>query len=68
VPDACRKLGSSSATFPKWKANFKGLAVSSTKRLEALGAPSAPLYKSRPLLEGIGNDPPLPTTSLCAVL
>jgi hypothetical protein len=41
--DACRKRGSSSATFPKWQANFKGLAVSNTKRLEAQGAPSAPL-------------------------
>ena len=36
MPDLCRELGISSATFYKWKAKFGGMDVSEARRLKAL--------------------------------
>ena len=36
VPDLCRELGVSSATFYKWRAKFGGMDVSMMARMKAL--------------------------------
>ena len=36
VPDLCRDLGVSSATFYKWRAKFGGMGVSMMSRMRAL--------------------------------
>ena len=36
VPDLCRELGVSSATFYKWRAKFGGMDVSMMSRMKAL--------------------------------
>ena len=36
VPDLCRELGVSSATFYKWRAKFAGMDVSMMSRMKAL--------------------------------
>jgi len=38
VPDLCRELGVSSATFYKWRAKFGGMDVSMMSRMKALEA------------------------------
>jgi putative transposase len=43
--DVCRKHGTSSATFYKWKAKFGGLDVPDAKRLKALEDENAKLKK-----------------------
>ena len=43
--DTCRKHGTSSATFYKWKAKYGGLEVSDAKRLKALEDENAKLKK-----------------------
>ena len=43
--DACRKHGSSSATFFKWKAKFGGMDVSDARKLRALVDENAKLKK-----------------------
>ena len=36
VPDICRELGISTATFYKWRAKYGGMDVSDAKRLKSL--------------------------------
>ena len=36
VPDLCRELGVSSATFYEWRAKFGGMVVSMMSRMRAL--------------------------------
>ena len=43
--DVCRKHGSSSATFYKWKAKYGGLEVSEAKRLRSLEDENRRLHK-----------------------
>ena len=43
--DVCRKHGTSSATFYKWKAKYGGLDVSDARRLKALEDENAKLKK-----------------------
>ena len=45
VPELCRELGISSATFYKWRAKFGGMDVSEAKRLKALEDENAKLKK-----------------------
>jgi putative transposase len=43
--DVCRRHGSSSATFYKWKSKYGGLEVSEARRLRALEDENAKLKK-----------------------
>lgn len=45
VADLCRKEGSSTATFYKWRAKFGGMEASDAKRLRELEAENARLKK-----------------------
>ena len=45
VPELCRELGISSATFYKWRAKYGGLDVSMLARMKELKAEDAPLKK-----------------------
>jgi putative transposase len=45
VPDICRELGISSATFYKWRAKFGGMDVSMIARLKELEAENSRLKK-----------------------
>lgn len=45
VPELCRELGISSATFYKWRAKYGGLDVSMMARLKELEAENARLKK-----------------------
>ena len=45
VPEICRELGISSATFYKWRAKFGGLDVSMIARLKELEAENSRLKK-----------------------
>jgi putative transposase len=45
VPDLCRELGISSATFYKWRAKFGGMDVSMMNRMKELEAENARLKK-----------------------
>ena len=45
VPELCRELGISSATFYKWKAKYGGLEVSEAKRLRSLEDENAKLKR-----------------------
>lgn len=45
VPELCRELGISSATFYKWRAKYGGLDVSMMARMKALEAENARLKK-----------------------
>ena len=45
VPELCRELGISSATFYKWRAKYGGLDVSLMARLKELEAENARLKK-----------------------
>lgn len=45
VPDLCRELGISSATFYKWRAKYGGLDVSMMARMKELEAENARLKK-----------------------
>ena len=45
VPELCRELGVSSATFYKWRAKFGGMDVSDAKRLKELEGENAKLKK-----------------------
>ena len=45
VPELCRELGISSATFYKWRAKYGGLDVSMMSRLKELEAENARLKK-----------------------
>ena len=43
VPELCRELGISAATFSKWRAKFGGMEVSEARRLRELEAENAKL-------------------------
>ena len=43
VPELCRELGISAATFYKWRAKFGGMQVSEARRLRELEAENAKL-------------------------
>ena len=43
VPELCRELGISAATFYKWRAKFGGMEASDAKRLRELEAENAKL-------------------------
>ena len=45
VPELCRELGVSSATFYKWRAKYGGMDVSMIARLKELEAENARLKK-----------------------
>ena len=45
VPEICRELGISSATFYKWRAKFGGMDVSLIARLKELEAENSRLKK-----------------------
>lgn len=45
VPEICRELGISSATFYKWRAKYGGLDVSLMARMKELEAENARLKK-----------------------
>ena len=45
VPEVCRELGISSATFYKWRAKFGGMDVSMIARLKELEAENSRLKK-----------------------
>ena len=45
VPELCRELGISSATFYKWRAKFGGMDVSMMSRMKELEAENARLRK-----------------------
>lgn len=45
VPEICRELGISSATFYKWRAKFGGMDVSMIARLKELEAENTRLKK-----------------------
>jgi putative transposase len=45
VPEICRELGISSATFYKWRAKFGGMDVSMISRLKELEAENSRLKK-----------------------
>lgn len=45
VPEICRELGISSATFYKWRAKFGGMDVSMITRLKELEAENTRLKK-----------------------
>ena len=45
VPELCRELGISSATFYKWRAKFGGMDVSMISRLKELEAENVRLKK-----------------------
>ena len=45
VPELCRELGISSATFYKWRAKFGGMQVSEAQRLRELESENAKLKK-----------------------
>ena len=45
VPELCRELGISSATFYKWRAKYGGLDVSMLARMKELEAENARLKK-----------------------
>ena len=45
VPELCRELGISSATFYKWRAKFGGMGTSMMARMKELEAENARLRK-----------------------
>lgn len=45
VPDVCRELGISSATFYKWRPKYGGMDTSMTARMKELEAENARLKK-----------------------
>jgi putative transposase len=45
VPDVCRELGISSATFNKWRAKYGGMDTSMMARMKELEAENARLKK-----------------------
>ena len=45
VPEICRELGISSATFYKWRARFGGMDISMIARLKELEAENSRLKK-----------------------
>jgi len=45
VPEVCRELGISSATFYKWRAKFGGMDVSMMNRMKELEAENTRLKK-----------------------
>lgn len=45
VPELCRELGISSATFYKWRAKYGGMDVSMMSRMKELEAENARLRK-----------------------
>jgi putative transposase len=45
VPDVCRELGISSATFYKWRAKYGGMDTSMMARMKGLEAENARLKK-----------------------
>ncbi|SPU50453.1 Transposase [Bordetella trematum] len=45
VPELCRELGISSATFYKWRSKYGGMDVSMMSRMKELEAESARLRK-----------------------
>jgi putative transposase len=45
VPDVCRELGISSATFYKWRAKYGGMDTSMMARMKELEAENARLKK-----------------------
>jgi len=45
VPEVCREIGISSATFYKWRAKYGGLDVSLMARMKELEAENARLKK-----------------------
>ena len=45
VPEVCRELGISVATFYKWRAKFGGMDVTGARRLKELGSENATLKK-----------------------
>ena len=45
VPELCRELGVSSATFYKWRAKFGGMQVSEAQRLRELESENAKLKR-----------------------
>ena len=45
VPDVCRELGISSATFYKWRAKYGGMDTSMITRMKELEAENARLKK-----------------------
>jgi len=45
VPDVCRELGISSATFYKWRAKYSGMDTSMMARMKELEAENARLKK-----------------------
>ena len=45
VPDICRELGISTATFYKWRAKYGGMDLSDTKRLKQLEDENAKLKR-----------------------
>ena len=45
VPDVCRELGISSATFYKWRAKYGGMDTSMMTRMKELEAENARLKK-----------------------
>ena len=46
VPDVCRELGISSATFYKWRAKYGGMDTSMMARMKELEAENARLKKT----------------------
>ena len=45
VPDLCRELGISTATFYKWRAKYRGMDVSMMARMKELEAENTRLRK-----------------------
>ena len=45
VPDLCRELGISSATFYKWRAKYGGMEAEDAKRLKELESENARLKR-----------------------
>jgi putative transposase len=45
VPDLCRELGISSATFYKWRAKYGGMEASDASKLRGLESENAKLKK-----------------------
>ena len=45
VPDLCREVGISTATFYKWRAKFGGMQVSEAQRLRELESENAKLKR-----------------------
>jgi putative transposase len=45
VPDICRELGVSTATFYKWRAKYGGMDVSMMSRMKELEEENRPLKK-----------------------